>query len=160
MRTFFKNILFLNLFPIIVINIIFIPFWIIIKVKLNNTIIPDEYDIFNCIMKFRLVITIIELLFNVILNPIYLLIINMVYNKKLKNYKYIRNIILMLLSCFLGLFMFFINWCIANDSFLNHDWKDIMILKYSLIFSIGITFIIGLVEQLVLIRKYKNNNFN
>jgi len=160
MKTFFKNILFLNLFPILVINIIFLPLWIIIKVKLNNTIITGEYDIFNFIMKFRLVITILELLFNVILNPIYLLIINMVYNKKLKNYKYIKNIIFMLLSCFLGIFMFFINWCIANDNIFIHDWKDIMILKYSLIFTMGITFIIGLGEQLVLIKKYKNNKLN
>jgi len=160
MRTFFKNILFINLFPIIVINIIFLPFWIIIKVKLNNTIIPGEYDVFNCIMNVRLVITILELLFNVILNPIYLLIINMVYNIKLKSYKYIKNIIFMLLSSFLGIFMFFINWCIANDNFLNHDWKDIMILKYSLIFTMGVIFIIGLIEQFILIKKYKNNKLN
>jgi len=157
MKTFFKNIIFINFFPIIVINIIFLPLWIIIKVKLNNTIIQDEYDILICILNFRLVITILELLFNVIINPIYLLIINMVYNKKLKNYKYIKNIILMLLSCFLGIFMFFINWCNANDNFFNHDWKDIIILKYSLIFTIGITLIIGLVEQYILIKKYKNN---
>jgi hypothetical protein len=156
MKKYFKNILFINIFPIIVINIIFLPLWIIIKVKLNNTIIQGEYDNLICIMNFRLVITILELLFNGILNPIYLLIINMVYNTKLMNYKYIKNIILMLLSCFLGLFMFFINWCIANDNFFNHDWKDIMILKYSFIFTMGITLIIGLVEQLILIKKYKN----
>ena len=160
MRTFFKNILFINLIPIIVINIIFLPLWIIIKVKLNNTIIPGEYDIFNFIMKFRLIITILELLFNVLLNPIYLLIINMIYNKKLKNYKYIKNIIFMLLSCFIGILMFFINWGIANENIFNYDWKDIMILKYSLIFTMGIIFIIGLVEQLVLIKKYKNNKLN
>ena len=66
----------------------------------------------------------------------------------------------MLLSSFLGIFMFFINWCIANDNFLNHDWKDIMILKYSLIFTMGVIFIIGLIEQFILIKKYKNNKLN
>ena len=153
MKKLFKNIHFINLFPAVFLNILFIPLWIIWKLMSN--IDPEEYSLIIRASYLGTFTSFFELLFNTILNPIYLCIVNMVFSIKLKNDKYVKNIILMLLSCFLGFSIYYINWGIATGNLLKPDWGTIVVLIIGLSFIVSVIIIVGIIEQIYLKNKFK-----
>jgi intein/homing endonuclease len=158
MKILFKNIVFMNLFPVIIINVLFLPALIIVKILLRNVVIPGDYELFNRMLYIKQLIPLFEIIFNIIINPIYLSITNMIYTIRTNKRIYIKNIFLMFLSGFIGLIMYFLNWCISEGDFTNHDWKDIMLAKYMVIFTFVIILIIGIFEQIFLLVKYNKKN--
>jgi hypothetical protein len=130
-----------NLYPVIIVNFIFLLFWIIYK----KDYISIGY------------ITEIEILYNIIINPIYLFIINMIHSIKYKIKIYFINIFLMVISCLSGIIIHYFNWGITEhySLLINPDGETLYIFLLMLLI-IPIVIIIGLIEQIILLIIYKN----
>jgi hypothetical protein len=130
----------INLYPVIIVNFIFLLFWIIYK----NDYISIGY------------ITNIEILYNIIINPIYLFIINIIHSIKYKIKIFFINILFMVISCLSGIIIHYFNWGITEhySLLLNPDGETLYIFLLMLLI-IPIVIIIGLIEQTILLIIYK-----
>jgi hypothetical protein len=130
----------INLYPVIIVNFIFLLFWIIYK----KDYISIGY------------ITSIEILYNIIINPIYLFIINLIHSIKYKIKIYFINILLMVISCLSGIIIHYFNWGITEHySLLINPDGDTLYIFLLMLLIIPIVIIIGLIEQIILLIIYK-----
>jgi hypothetical protein len=130
--TFFRTKIGFNLFPVFIINLIILLF-IIIK--------RDLYGI--------------DLYFNLIINPVYLVIINMVHSIKYKKHIFIKNILLMVFSSTIGMIFIYIHLVIAlRQLLIPTEYEDGILIYLSIVFII-LVFIIGIIEQIILSYLYK-----
>ena len=146
-----KTLLFLNFFPIFLISIISVPFWITGNVVENFNYLELEKYKFSRILD--VFCTKFEILFNY-LNPLYLLVINIVYNIKIKQKNYIENFILILFSSTIGITFYYINWGMTTNMLLTDNLGNIIILLYILEIIILIM-LIGILEQFTLLIIHK-----
>ena len=121
-----------NVFPVIIINLIILPF-IIIKRDWHG----------------------IDLYFNLIINQIYLVIINMIHSIKYKKTYFIKNILLMIFSSTIGMIFIYIHLVIGlRQLLIPTKYEDGILIELS-IFCVLVVFIIGIIEQIILLFLYK-----
>lgn len=127
------NLYLLNIIPGMIIHLVLIPIWVFF---------PDSID---------WVVSLIGLIFNVIILPIFLLIVNFFYNLKNNRYGFFVNILAMLLSMILWNFLNYINWGLSNNKFIifNPDDETIIILKsvilLNLLTILGGSLVVGII---------------
>lgn len=127
------NLCLLNIIPGMIIHLVLIPIWVFF---------PDSID---------WVVSLIGLVFNVIILPIFLLIVNFFYNLKNNRYGFFVNILAMLLSMILWNFLNYINWGLSNNKFIifNPDDETIIILKsvilLNLLTILGGSLVVGII---------------
>ncbi|MDR2942675.1 MAG: hypothetical protein LBV17_08820 [Treponema sp.] len=103
-------------------------------------------------LSYLLNVAVLEIFYNIIINPLYLIIINMVHSMKFKKKLFIVNILLMILSCLLGLLLYYFNFGIMTGDLLKLDVAMLNILNLKCILII---IIIGIIEQTILLLFYK-----
>ena len=128
----------INLYPVIIVNFIFLLFWIIYQNK------KDYISIGN--------ITSYEIFYNIIINPIYLIIINMINSIKNKRKYFFINVLLMVISCLSGIIIHYFNWGITShySLLINPDGETLYMFLLMLLI-IPVIIIIGMIEQVILL---------
>jgi len=130
----------INLYPVIIVNFIFLLFWIIYK---RDSITTGNIS-YN------------ELFYNIIINPIYLFIINMFNSIIYKRKIFVINIILMVISCLSGIIIHYFNWGITSHySLLLHPDGETFFIFLLMLLIIPVVIIIGVIEQIILLIIYK-----
>jgi len=130
----------LNLYPVIIINLIFLPFWIIYNK--DDNLIGNIVDI--------------EICYNIIINPMYLFIINMIYSIKFKRKIFVINILLMIISCLSGIIIQYFNWGITTHySLLIYPDGGTLYIVLLMLLIIPVVIIIGIIEQIIILIIYK-----
>ena len=130
--------LFFNVFPIIFVNLLLLIFWIIGK-QVNNNL--TTY------------VTLFQMIYNLIINTIYLFLINIIHSIRYRKKILILNIIFMMLSCLIGILLHYFSWGITTGNLFTPDWKTANLFNIMLI-TIPIIFIIGIIVQIVLFFVY------
>jgi hypothetical protein len=135
LKKLFGNKFFINLFPVFIIHLLLIPFWIVSKYS-NFVYVP------------------FELFYDTIINPVYLVVVNMIYSIKFRKANFILNIFLMAFSCLIGNLLYYLIWGISTGGLLNPDWGTGMLFG-TMLMIIPIIIIIGIIEQIIIIFLYK-----
>jgi hypothetical protein len=138
-KKYFSNKLFINVLPVISINLLFLIFWVIGK-YIHNSMLTTFVTLFQTI-------------FNLIINTIYLIIINIIHSIYYKYKIFIINILFMILSCIIGITLHYFCWGVTIGDLLSPDWGTIN-LFYTMLLIIPIIFFIGIIEQIILILIY------
>ena len=135
-KKYFTNILFLNIFPIVFINLILFIYFMF-----------AEYNPITSIILFQI-------------NTIYLLLINIMHSIICRNKMFILNIIFMILSCLIGILLHYFFFKIILVSSFSPDIGDTVFVFGTMLINIPIVSIIGIIEQVILIfiylKKWKN----
>ena len=133
-----KNVFFINFVPIILIHILFLIFELLFKAD-----------------------SITELIFDAIVIPIYLVVINILYCIKHNKNILKINLILMVLSSITGIFFSYFNWGITTKLIFNPDLDTIFVYNNIVIINLILIITFSLGFQLVIflknwIKKSKN----
>ena len=138
----FTNRILFNILSVILINIILFLFWILFRNNNNLTIT---------------FVTLFQMIYNLFINTIYLIIINIKHSIKYKNNIFILNILLLALSCFIGILLHYFSWGVSTGNLLNPDWGTVYLFSLMLL-VIPIIFFIGIIEQVIiyLLKKVEN----
>jgi hypothetical protein len=127
-----KSIAVFNFIPVIVVHICFLPFW------------------FSKNLLFTTNVTAIEMLFNVILLPLYLTIFNFIYSIKKKEYNFLPNIVLMLFAATLGNCLYYFNWGISTGRLFSPDAETVMLFQLETKINFISLLILGIIWQIIL----------
>jgi hypothetical protein len=88
-----------------------------------------------------------QLIYDIIINPVYLLIINIFFTLKQNKYFKIINLIMIIICIYIGLQLSFFSWKII---YFSDDWEHGMFYSLQIIIFIPIYFIIGIIEYIIL----------
>lgn len=137
---FINNLWFVNFVPIIVI-LLLLPLWLL------------QY-------KFKVIdtgtgITSLSIIIEVVVVPMYLLIVNFLHSKKNEKYNFVPNILLMLFVLLCNNAMNYLNWGLSTGLILRTDSETIMIINTIVILNIIIVVVGGIILQMLLLKKKK-----
>ena len=128
-----KTLLFSNFIPIIAIHICFLPFW------------------FSNNISFRTMVGSIELVFNVVLLPLYLIIFNYIYSIKKKQFNFLPNIALMLSAAIFGNCLYYFNWGITTGRMFSPDGETIWLFQLETKIIFISIWVLGIIWQGILL---------
>jgi len=127
-----KNLIFLNFVPVITIHLCFLPLWLFRVARLTT-------------------ITSFEMVFNLILIPLWLIIYNCFNSIKEERYNFGFNLILMIESVFLSNLLYYFNWGITTKNLLSPDGDTIALFNLETAVTIIAVAILGIIWQLILL---------
>jgi len=132
----------INLVPVIVVNVMFLPLWI-------TNQYPKDYMLDGYI-------TTAETFYNAVINPLYLVIANMIHSVKHKRKLFVVNILLMALSCLAGILLHYFNWGISTHySLLIAPDGDTIYMVLVMLLIIPAVITAGVIEQIILLLLYR-----
>lgn len=136
-KKMFNNMILMNFIPILLIHLILLPFWLIGNIELTTHI------------------TIMEMIIDIIVVPIYLIVVNLRYSLKTEKTLILNNFIFMVIGAFLSCGLHYLNWGVStNLLLLNPDGETIYFFKLFLVLNLCFLLIGSIIIQiLVLIRK-------
>ena len=130
----FRNIFFLNIFPVIIFYLFIFLFGII---GAND--------------KFPYILNKCVIVFNLFLQPLFLLVANMIHSNKYRKKHFILNIVLMLLSCFIGMYCYSYFISLFEPNIYRHHPEELII--FWLVAHIIVIF--GVMEWIFLFRRHR-----
>lgn len=141
MKKLINNIFIQNFIPVILLHLIFSVLWIF--TNKNNDITGTTN------------VTMLETISDLVIVPVYLLIVNFRLCLKLKKYSFLLNFVLMEISAFLGNIMHYFNWGLTTGLLKNPDPETISIFKAITSFDLIAILIVSIVMQIVLVFRRK-----
>lgn len=127
-----KNMFWLNILPVVV-NILFLPFWFI----------EEKVDFIT-----KGTISLVEMIFNAFIVPVFLLIINFYTLKKL-NKPIWQHYIIMIITAIISGAICYINWGINGGNLLNPDGMTVALTQLIIIISVTIITVVSIVIKIV-----------
>ena len=122
----------LNILPVVV-NILFLPFWFI----------EEKVDFIT-----KGTISLVEMIFNAFIVPVFLLIINFYTLKKL-NKPIWQHYIIMIITAIISGAICYINWEINGGNLLNPDGMTVALTQLIIIISVTIITVVSIVIKIV-----------
>lgn len=134
-----RNIFTINFLPIIFFHLILLPIWLLVNV-----------------FEELWVVTILSSIGTTIIIPFFQVVINGWFNIKCNNYRFIKNWTIISISTLLSHVLNYMNWGISSQSLLKPDSETLLILKWEIIISLLIVFIMSCIQQIELIKRRLN----
>ena len=130
----YTNIIFINFFPVILVNLLFLLFWILEIDDLKLMSLP----------------------FNAMVTPIYLVTINLYIKTSEKSSIFLR-ILFMIIGCLIGIGSDYFSWGITGGNFRNPDWGTVILFKLGL-FVQAVILTLGIISKIITTAIFQNKS--